>query len=227
MDQIRKFFLSHGIKIKNEDLYILAFTHPSYNADARTKHHDYERLEYMGDAVLGFVTAELIFKLHPDMDQGVMSKLRSHLVRSASLANYARKENYAKYVRAGASLQTAQINESNRILEDIFEAVIGALYIDQGIKVVYRYIQEFVMDDIINFDIDELTDPKTRLQEEMQANHMERVTYEVTAIEGPAHDRFFTVDVMFNGVTLATGQGKSKKEAEENAAKAALEKRRI
>lgn len=227
MNNIKEFFASNGIHIKREDLFLLAFTHPSYNADAKTKHHDYERLEYMGDAVLGFVAADLIYKYHPHMDQGLMSKLRSNIVRSASLANYARSVNFASYVRTGNSIQAKQINESNKILEDVFEAVIGALYLDQGIDITYQYIKAFILDDIRRVNIDELTDAKTRLQEEMQAEYQDRVTYEVTNIEGPAHDRVFYVDVIFNGVVLASGKGKSKKEAEEDAAKKALDKRRV
>ena len=227
MKSIKEFFQKNGINIKNENLFLLAFTHPSYNADAKTKHHDYERLEYMGDAVLGFVTADLIYKYHPHMDQGLMSKLRSNIVRSQSLAAYARSVNFAEYVRTGNSIQTRQFNESNKILEHVFEAVIGAIYLDQGIDVAYQYIKAFVLDDIRKVNIDELTDAKTRLQEEMQAEYQDRVVYEVTNIEGPAHDRVFYVNVTFNGVVLASGKGKSKKEAEEEAAKKALMKRRV
>lgn len=227
MKSIKEFFANNGIHIKNEKLYMLAFTHPSYNADAKTKHHDYERLEYIGDAVLGFVAADLIYKHHPHMDQGLMSKLRSNIVRSQSLANYARSVDFASYIKTGNSIQPKQINESNKILEDVFEAIIGALYLDQGIQVAYQYIKAFILEDIKKISIDSLTDAKTRLQEEMQAEYQDRVTYEVTNIEGPAHDRTFYVDVIFNNVILASGKGKSKKEAEEDAAKKALEKRRI
>ncbi len=227
MNKIVNFFAKNGIHIKNEKLYELAFTHPSYNADARTKHQDYERLEYMGDAVLGFVAADLIYKHHPSMDQGLMSKLRSNIVKSSSLASYARSVNFAEYIKTGNSIQPRQINESNKILEDVFEAVIGALYLDQGIDIAYQYIKAFILEDIMKVNANELTDAKTRLQEEMQAEHQDRVTYVVTNMEGPAHDRTFYVDVVFNDVVLASGKGKSKKEAEENAARKALEKRRV
>ena len=161
------------------------------------------------------------------MDQGLMSKLRSNIVRSSSLANYARSVDFASYVRTGNSIQPKQINESNKILEDVFEAVIGALYLDQGIDITYQYIKAFILQDIKKVNIEELTDAKTRLQEEMQAEYQDRVTYVVTNIEGPAHDRIFYVDVVFNEVVLASGKGKSKKEAEEDAARKALEKRRV
>ena len=222
-----EFFASRNIHIHNQKLFDLAFTHPSYNADAKTKHHDYERLEYIGDAVLGFIAADLIYKYHPEMNQGLMSKLRSYLVRTNSLAAYARSVRYHEHIKTGNSINSQQVKESSKILEDVFEAVIGALYLGQGINVTYKYVESFLLDDIKNVDEDNLTDPKTKLQEEMQAEHQDRVTYEVTNIEGPAHDRTFTVNVVFNGVVLASGKGKSKKEAEEDAASKALKKRKV
>lgn len=214
-------------QIKDENLFLLALTHPSYNADANTKHQDYERLEYMGDAVLDYVSADLIFKMHPEMDQGLMSKLRSYLVKSHTLANYARKYNLAKYIRVGHSIPIEQINKSDKILEDVFEALIGAIYLDQGIDEAYKHIAFFLKEDIQKVNIDDLTDYKTRLQEEMQAEHRDSVHYVLISQNGPAHDRTFVVNVMFNDIILATGRGKSKKAAEEEAAKNALAKRSV
>ncbi len=213
---------SLNIKIHNRDVFILALTHPSYNADANTKHQDYERLEYMGDAVLDYVSADIIFKTHPDMDQGLMSKLRSYLVKSHSLAEYARKINLGEYIRVGHSIPLEQINRSDKILEDVFEALVGAIYLDQGMDVAYRHISSFLLEDVKKANIDNLTDYKTRLQEEMQAEHRDSVHYELISQTGPAHDRTFTVNVLFNDIVLASGTGKSKKAAEEEAAKNAL-----
>ena len=211
---------AHDIK-----LYNLALTHPSYNVDANTVHQDYERLEYIGDAVLGYVSADLIYRNHPDMDQGKMSKLRSYLVKSKSLASYARKINLAEYIKAGHSLPSEQVNQSDKILEDVFEALIGAIYLDNGIQVAYKYIKNFIEEDIQNTDESVLTEPKTLLQEMMQAESRESVHYECIKQDGPAHNRTFTVNVLFNDIVLATGIGKSKKEAEEEAARQALKKR--
>ena len=207
MRNIQELFPKIFIKPKDVSLYELALTHTSYNADAKTKHHDYERLEYIGDAVLGFVSADLIFKLHPDMDPGLMSKMRSYLVKSHSLATYARKIELATFVKTGHSISAEKINESDNILEDVFEALIGAIYLDLGINKAYSYIKSFIYNDIKNIDIDVLTDYKTKLQEEMQSEHREAVSYTV-------YD-----------VILASGVGKTKKAAEEDAAKNALAKR--
>lgn len=227
MNNINELLNTIKIRPNSLDLYVLALTHPSYNADVNTKHHDYERLEYMGDAVLGFVSADLIFKTYPDMDQGLMSKLRSNLVKSASLAEYARRISLADYIKTGHSINPDKINESNKILEDVFEALIGAIYLDKGLNVAFKFISYFLKKDIKNACLDDLTDSKTRLQEEMQAEHRDSVHYELVKQSGPAHDRTFVVNVLFNDIVLGTGSGKSKKMAEEAAAKDALSKRSI
>lgn len=216
-----------GIVPNSIEQYVLALTHPSYNADANTKHHDYERLEFMGDAVIGFVCADIIYQIHPDMNQGNMSKLRSYLVKSSSLANYARRIELYQFIRAGHSLSSEQIAKSNKILEDVFEALVGAIYLDQGINSAISYLSKFLYEDVKNTDLSVLTDAKTRLQEEMQAEHRDNVRYELIKEEGPAHDRTFTVNVLFNDIVLATGVGKSKKAAEEDAATKALAKRSV
>ena len=227
MKDIKELLEKLSINYKDIDLYVLALTHPSFNADANTKHADYEKLVFMGDSVLGFVCTDLIFKIREGMDQGNMSKLSSYLVKSASLANYARQIELQNYIRAGHSLNAEQISKSNKILEDVFEALVGAIYLDQGIEVVSDYLSRFLKEDVENTDLSVLTDAKTRLQEEMQAEHRDSVKYVVIKEEGPAHDRTFTVNVMFNDIVLASGSGKSKKAAEQDAARNALKKRSV
>lgn len=225
MNDFNEYLAKFNIKGNNQELYALALTHPSYNVNTNSKFMDYERLEFMGDAVLGFVAADLIYKHYPLMDQGLMTKLRINLVRSESLAKYARKVELADYIRTGQSVSRHQLNQSNKILEDVFEAVIGALYLDLGMEVAYNYISFFLKEDILNTNEDDLTDAKTKLQEEMQAEHRDSVTYRLVDSYGPAHDKTFVVEVLFNDVVLASGKGKSKKAAEEAAAKEALKKR--
>ncbi|MCB9497843.1 MAG: ribonuclease III [Erysipelotrichaceae bacterium] len=227
MREIKDLLLELHIKAKNISLYELALTHPSYNADANTTHHDYERLEYMGDAVLDFVAADIIYKKNPTMDEGRMSKMRSYLVKSQTLAQYARELHLADYIRAGRSIPTDQINKSNKMLEDVFEALVGAIYLDCGLNRAASFISSFLKKDMNKLGEDDLTDPKTTLQEQMQAEHRDSVHYELKSQQGPAHDRTFIVDVMFNDIILATGSGKSKKSAEEDAARNALEKRSV
>ena len=226
MDFLSVFFY-FCISPNKTELYLLALTHPSCNSENNTKHYDYERLEFVGDSVIGFVSADLIFKSHPEMDQGLMSKLRSHLVCSKSLAAYCRKYNFYKFIKIGHSISNEQLYKSDKILEDVFEALMGALYLDLGIEVAYRVIKEILFEDIMNTGIDDVVDAKTRLQEEIQSEYREAVKYVLVDETGPAHDRTFEVEVLFNGIILGRGKGKSKKAAEEAAAKDALSKRSV
>ena len=216
-----------SISTHDEKYYELALTHPSCNSEQNTKHHDYERLEFVGDSVIGFVSADLIFKLHPEMDQGLMSKLRSFLVCSKALANYARKFNINNFIHIGHSISQEQLAKSDKILEDVFEAFIGAIYLDQGIEVAYKVVKDILFDDIKNTNIDDIIDAKTRLQEEIQSEYREAVKYELIDEFGPPHDRTFVTQVVFNGIVLGKGSGKSKKASEEAAAKDALSKRSV
>ena len=215
------------IAYKNIAIYEQALTHPSYNGDANTKHQDYEKLEFMGDAVLGYVTADLVYKNRPEMSEGNLTKLRSVLVSTKPLANYARQINLPEYIRIGHSITLNQVKESDKILENVLEALIGATYLDAGLKTAYGLIKKLLLDDIKAYDADNLTDYKSKLQEEIQAEHRDAVQYVTVEQSGPAHDRTFKVHVLYNDIILGVGTGKSKKKAEEMAAKDALSKRSV
>ena len=227
MRNINELFKIINVQPKNVEIYELALTHSSFNADANTKHIDNERLEYMGDAVLDYVSADLIFNEFGEMEPGNMSKLRSFLVKTHSLSNYARKIELADFIKTGHSISQKQVNQSDKILEDCFEALVGAIYIDQGIEFTFNFIKSMIHNDLLTFGQEDLTDYKSMLQEEMQAEHRESVHYVVTGMSGPAHDREYTVNAMFNDIVLASGTGKSKKSAEQDAAKNALKKRSV
>ena len=212
---------------KNIAIYEQALTHPSYNGDANTKHQDYEKLEFMGDAVLGYVTADLVYKNRPELSEGNLTKLRSVLVSTKPLAGYARKINLHEYIRIGHSITIEQVKQSDKILENVLEALIGAIYLDTGLKYAYRLINDLLISDIQKYDVDDLTDYKSKLQEEIQAEHRDAVQYVTVETKGPAHDRTFKVQVLYNGIVLGVGEGKSKKKAEEMAAKSALSKRSV
>ena len=215
------------ITYKDIAIYEQALTHPSYNGEVNTKHQDYEKLEFMGDAVLGYVTADLVYKNRPEMSEGNLTKLRSVLVSTKPLAAYARKIHLDEYVRIGHSITQAQVKESDKILENVFESLVGAIYLDAGLNTAYRFIKKVLLNDILSYDADNLTDYKTKLQEEIQAEHRDAVQYVTISQSGPAHDRTFTVQVKYNDIVLGTGTGKSKKKAEEMAAKDALSKRSV
>ncbi len=225
MKDLNEFFTKYNIKPKDIELYDLAFTHSSFNSDAKTSHHDYERLEFLGDSVLSFVVATQLFLLHPEMREGDLTKAKSYLVQSKSLANHARKEGFTEFIKIGHSINAEQLFNTNSILEDVFEAVIGAIYLDQGIDFVSKLIISIFIEEIKNFTLEEMQDYKSLLQEAMQAEYRQSVKYKVIDEKGPPHNKTFYVEVSFNGLVLGTGEGSSKKEAEQNAAHCALNKK--
>ncbi|MCQ3035657.1 MAG: ribonuclease III [Bacilli bacterium] len=205
-------------------LFEEAFTHPSFNADAKTKHKDYERLEFLGDSVLDFYVAELAFKAHPELNQGSLTKLRASLVSRAGLSNYARKFNFQDYIRVGNSFNS-DLSKADAILENVFESFIGACYLDQGLRAVKKVIIGVFYRDIQKYDQEDSIDYKSKLQEAVQSEHRESVSYEVVKETGPSHEKHFVIKVMFDGITLGIGEGSSKKAAEQMAAKDALSKK--
>ena len=225
MGRLDSFFKKYNIKPNNVELYEMAFTHSSYNSDAKTSHHDYERLEFVGDSVVGFVVGTKLFKTHKDMREGELTKSRSFLVQTDYLAKLALKEGFDKYIRTGKSMTLEDFRNHKSILEDVFEAVMGAIYLDQGIEFVKNLIEKIYGDEIEKFVLTELKDYKSMLQEAMQAEYRESVEYIIIDEKGPPHDKIFTVEVRFNGLILGHGKGKTKKAAEQMAAQDALNKK--
>ena len=218
--------LLQKLEITPKDITIFekACTHPSFNADANTKHQDYERLEFLGDSVLGCIVCEIAYDVHPNMDQGLLTKLKSALVSTDALSAYAKELSYHEYIRVGNSF-AGKVIDSKHVLEDVFEASVGAMFLDQGFDFTRKFVTKVMYENIKNFNIDDLQDYKSRLQEEMQGEHREAVTYEIINTTGPAHDKRFKVRVVYDGMTIGVGEGASKKAAEQMAAKAALEKK--
>lgn len=223
MKNLVEFLEKLNISPKHISLYEQAFTHPSYNADANTKHHDYERLEFLGDGVIDFIIAELAFVSRPELEQGNLTKMRAALVSTNGLSEIARNLGMDKYIRLGNSF-SGDISQANRILEDVFEAFIGALYLDQGFVNTKNVLVSLFIDKVKKFNVETLYDYKSKLQEEVQAEHRESVTYELISETGPAHEKHFVVKVCFDGIELGRGEGSTKKQAEQMAAKKALEK---
>ncbi len=224
MRNIQELLVKFNVKPHSLDLYEEAFTHSSFNADANTKHCDYERIEFLGDSVINMVVTEHAYKVHPEMGQGNLTKLKSTLVGTGFLSQLALKYELDKYIRVGNSF-VAKISQSKHLLEDVFEAFFGAMYLDQGFEFTKNVLLGIFAPEIDNFKMSEVTDYKSKLQEETQAEHRESVVYEVVDESGPAHNRSFTVRVLFDGIELGIGTGSTKKQAEQNAAKQALEKR--
>lgn len=212
------------IVAKNKRYYEEAFTHSSYvheNPSAK----DYEQMEFIGDGVLDLVVADLIYKNFPQLNQGIMSKLRASLVCGKSLSNYARNYNFGESIRLGHGEAMTGGRNSSKILEDVFEAFIGAYYLDYGYDAVYKLLKDIMLEDLVNFDLDSLTDYKSKLQEEIQSDRRGTVTYKVIKETGNAQNKNFVIEVIYENIVLGVGSGSSKKIAEQEAARDALSKR--
>ncbi|MCQ2798877.1 MAG: ribonuclease III [Bacilli bacterium] len=209
-----------NIKANDVSLYELALTHSSFNNKANTKHQDYERLEFLGDSLIGFVVGELCYTHHPEMLEGDLTKIRSQIIRTASEASYGVALGLDKYLRKGESLQTV----SDHLLEDIFESFIGALYLDQGLGYAIDFLKGILENDVKSARVLVEKDPKSSLQEIIQAESRETISYKVIQESGPAHSRTFVSAVYLEDIELGRGSGHSKKESEVNAAKDALSK---
>jgi len=212
--------------IEDPYIYIRALRHRSILADETYSPTDsYERLEFLGDAVLDLIITEIIYQKYPDENEGFLTKLRAKLVKGDALAQYARQLNLGDLLVLGERARGQGIEFSKSVLADVFEALVGAVYIDKGYNVVYHFVGNVVRQNIdFNSVIDTLDNHKSMLLEYAQANKMAIPEYKVVSEEGPGHDKTFEIKVIVDNVEMGRGRGKSKKEAEQLAAKEALKR---
>lgn len=213
-----------GTSIDNPFIYIRALRHRSTLVDEKFSSIDsYERLEFLGDAVLDLIVTEIIFDLFPNENEGFLTKLRAKLVKGNTLAMYADELELNNLMLLGERVRGQGIHESKSVLSDLFEALVGALYLDLGYKPTSNFVRN-VIEQYVDFDqiVNTLDNYKSLLLEFAQAEQMEIPTYTVISEEGPGHDKTFGVEVYVDGKPMAQGKGKSKKEAEQQAARKAL-----
>lgn len=214
-----------GYKFKNKALLTNALCHSSYaneNKDKNVKSN--ERLEFLGDAVLGQISAEHIYNTYPDLPEGEMTKLRAAIVCEQSLYEFAGQINLGPMLLLGRGEVNGGGNKRPSVLADAVEAVLAAIYLDGGIEAAKGFILGFIKTKAEHLShTNTLVDYKTTLQEIVQKNHQEVLSYQVRSESGPDHDKLFVIDVYINSNPIASGEGKSKKQAEQAAAKAALE----
>ena len=211
-----RIFKKFNFNPTNINLYYTAFTHTSY-AHENPSCSSYERLEFLGDAVLELIISNYLYK-ERRLEEGQMTKMRASYVCENALARYANDLKFYEDIKLGSGEPTA----NNTILADVFEAFVAALYLDQG----YDFTKDLILDIIIKYidkGIDFLQDYKSNLQELVQTVK-KSVIYEIIDEKGPAHDKVFTCQVKVDGVVFGKGKGKSKKESEQEAAKDALSK---
>jgi len=212
-----------GITFKNPQLLTEALTHRSVlNEKKRTK--SYERLEFLGDAVLELVVSDYLFKTYPKEAEGKLTHLRAKMVQTKTLATVASRLDLGNklILSKGETITGGRTNVS--LLADCFEAVIGAIFIDQGLNPAKKFIQTTLLDELDSIiKQSKIIDYKSKFQELNQKKQKITPTYKILKTTGPDHDKLFTVKVYLNSRPIAKGTGKSKQEAQQQAAKAALE----
>ena len=212
-----------GYHFKNEKLLYEALSHSSFANENKNSRNSNERLEFLGDSVLSIVVSDYIFENFRHLPEGELSKLRASLVCEKALFEFSKKIELGKYIFLGKGEEMTGGRERASIVSDAMEAVIAAIYLDGGIEPARKHIMNFLPDDITPEHTSSFHDYKTMLQEIIQKNKEEKIEYRVKSESGPDHDKKFTVQVMLNSNVIGEGVGHSKKNAEQNAAKEALE----
>jgi ribonuclease III len=216
-DQIAKLF---GLEPDSPRL-LEALTHPSYRNE-RLAACDNQRLEFLGDAVLGFCVTDLLYRRFGDADEGRLTRMRAQLVNAKTLAAWARAQQLSRALLLGRGATASGLDDSTNVLADTVEALIAASYLDAGLEMAGRACAEIVGGVLAELEATDGRDPKSELQERVQADGGAPPAYEVEECAGPAHERWFTVSVRVGGVAVARGTGRSKRAAEQAAAAAAL-----
>ncbi|HWK22232.1 MAG TPA: ribonuclease III [Ureibacillus sp.] len=212
-----------NIYFRNKSLLYQAFTHSSYvNEHRRKLFTDNERLEFLGDAVLELSVSKYLFERYPHMSEGELTKLRASIVCEPSLVIFANELNFGKYVLLGKGEELTGGRERPALLADCFESFIGALYLDQDLETVVEFLERIVFPKVEVGAFSHVMDFKSQLQEMVQQSNNGSLHYEIVDEKGPAHNRTFVSRVLLNDKELGIGRGKSKKEAEQQAAQNAM-----
>ena len=212
------------ISFKNEALLMEAMTHSSYANEHKEMKGIYnERIEFLGDAVLELTISDWLFRQFPHFQEGQLTKLRAQIVCEDSLSVLAKECSLNEYLLLGKGETLSGGREKPAILCDVFEAFIGALYLEKGVNEVQRFLNLVVIPKIKNGRYELITDFKTELQEYLQQNGTVHIRYELIKEEGPSHDKVFTVQLIVDGKKYNTASGKTKKAAEQMAAKLTME----
>ncbi len=222
---VEKLAKTLDITISNKKLMIQAFTHSSYVNEHQRKHlADNERLEFLGDAVLELAVSDYLYNKFPHMSEGEMTKLRASIVCEESLYNFAEILNFSQYILLGKGEERTGGRNRQALLADVFEAFLGSLYLDQGMKVCQSFLEQHIFPHINTDAFSYVMDYKTKLQEVIQQDRGNTLQYAIVEEKGPAHRKEFVAEVIINGENRTKGKGNSKKNAEQAAAKRMLEK---
>ncbi|MEG0329785.1 MAG: ribonuclease III [Longicatena sp.] len=224
MDTIFDWLDSLEIKYKNKNLILQALVHSSYVNEHKSYTHDNERLEFMGDAVLQLWTTRKLFVIEPELSEGQMTTLRAQLVCEEALAEYNHTLGLGQYLKLGIGEEKTGGRSRDSILADMFEALLGAIYLDQGMIAIDTILERVVTPMITQPKSEKVIDYKTKLQEYIQSDSRKTVRYETVNTNGPSNKPEFEVIVKLDDINLGRGKGFSKKRAEQMAARDAFEK---
>lgn len=211
----------YGIKFNNEKLLEDAFTHSSY-ANEHPGRKDYEKLEFLGDAVLELAVSDYLYRHFPRLNEGELTRMRSNIVRTEGFSEFAIECGFPEEINLGKGEEKAGARKRKTLLEDVFEAFNGALFLDQGMPAVQHFLHLTVYPLIAEGDFNASRDYKTELQERLQVNGPVKIEYQV--ISEDESKPSFKVQLLVNGEKVSEGQGRNKKAAEQQAAQAALDK---
>lgn len=211
-----------GYTFKNRKLLKIALTHSSFANESGGRYVSYERLEFLGDSVLGVITSDYIFRTFPHLPEGELTKLRATLVCEKQLCVFSQELGLKKFIKLSRGERHCMGQNRPSILADVFEAICAAIYLDSGMEEAKNFVLKFIVPAVKNPKIQNAKDYKTDLQEIVQKNPGETIEYVLIKEEGPDHDKKFTVEAKISNNPVGRGSGKSKKEAEQHAAKAAL-----
>ncbi len=214
-----------GYTFRRRDLLDRALTHRSYAHErGGMRLADNEALEFLGDAILGFLVSAWLFELFPTLPEGKLAKMKAYLVSAENLQVHAQRLQLGEYLRLNRGEEKTGGRTKRTLLVDAYEAVIAALYLDGGIEAAQAFVRQQFHEVVRHLDPESVqwSDYKTTLQEQLQARGLSPPTYEVTSVEGPAHARHFRVDLRIEGTVVATGEGPTIKAAQQRAARAAL-----
>ena len=225
--QLKKLERKIGIKFTDLGLLEQALTHRSYShVTAQTRNESNERMEFLGDSVLGLSVSQFLYLQFPDRSEGALSKMKSLLVSRKVLSLVARDSGLGEFLLLSGEESEMGGRDRSSILADSFEGVIGAIYLDQGYRAANKFVQKFLLGSIHEILKDEEhTNYKSLLQEYVQSKRLSHPVYRVRREEGPEHEKEFAIEVVVKGEVWGVGRGKNKKDAEQNAARAALESR--
>jgi len=217
---------SLGYQFRDHELLEQALTHPSRVAEQRAGGRDYQRLEFLGDAVLQLVLTERLFLLLPDEAEGGLTKTRANLVSKGALAECARRLGVGNHLQLGKGEEASGGRERESNLADALEALVGAVYLDGGLEAVGTIVREIMAEDLeAAIDGADISNPKGQLQEVLQSIDRESPVYRIVDEAGPDHLKQFEAEVTWRGISLGAGRGSSKKAAEAKAARRALDER--